>query len=139
MAIENVISYLVPSEKNPAPRVLDVGSGSGYLTHLFAELVGPRGLVVGLEHLNPLRDLGQSNMQKSNEGKQLLDSGKVKFRLGDGRMGLHEPAISGEEDQGTGWNVIHVGASAKILHSALMQQLKAPGWYVELFVLRPHD
>ncbi|KAG6065400.1 hypothetical protein E4U32_007369 [Claviceps aff. humidiphila group G2b] len=127
MAIENVISYLVPSATNPAPRVLDIGSGSGYLTHLLAELVGDRGLVVGLEHIAALQQLGESNMRKSSEGQKLVESGKVKFRLGDGRLGFEEPARNGEEEYGTAWDVIHVGACAKELHGRLVEQLKAPG------------
>ncbi|KAK2594464.1 hypothetical protein QQS21_007810 [Conoideocrella luteorostrata] len=127
MAIENIISYLLPSESNPAPRVLDIGSGSGYLTHLLAELVGERGLVVGLEHIPALQRLGESNMRKSTEGREFLDSEKVIFRLGDGRLGLKEPARKGDEARGTAWDVIHVGACAKELHGDLIEQLKAPG------------
>ncbi|KFA70078.1 hypothetical protein S40285_03303 [Stachybotrys chlorohalonatus IBT 40285] len=126
-AIEHVLPYLIPSSTSPAPRVLDIGSGSGYLTHVMAELVGPRGLVVGLEHIPELRDLGESNMRKSAEGRTLLGSGLVQFRLGDGRLGLKEPARQGEEAGGTAWDVIHVGASAKELHKELLDQLKAPG------------
>src|SRR5262249_28731205 len=111
-----------------APRVLDIGSGSGYLTHLLAELVGEKGLVIGLEHIPALRQIGEDNMRKSTEGMKLLDTGKVQFRLGDGRLGLKEPARAGEEDHGTDWDVIHVGASAKELHKTLLDQLKAPGW-----------
>jgi len=128
MAIENVITRLAPSDISPAPRVLDIGSGSGYLTHLMAELVGNRGLVVGLEHIAALQQLGESNMKKSSEGKGLLESGKVRFRLGDGRLGFKEPARIGEEKYGTAWDVIHVGACAKELHGSLIEQLKAPGW-----------
>lgn len=128
MAIENVLPYLVPSESSPCPRVLDIGSGSGYLTHLLAELVGEKGLVVGLEHIPALRQIGEDNMRKSTEGMKLLDSGKVKFRVGDGRLGLKEPARVGEEERGTEWDVIHVGASARELHQTLLDQLKAPGW-----------
>ncbi|KAG5979936.1 hypothetical protein E4U55_004559 [Claviceps digitariae] len=127
MAIENVISHLVPSNTSPAPRALDIGSGSGYLTHLMAELVGNRGLVVGLEHIRALQQLGESNMRKSSEGKEMLESGKVRFRLGDGRLGFQEPARIGEEKHGTAWDVIHVGACAKELHRSLIDQLKAPG------------
>ena len=128
MAIENLIEYLIPSDASPAPRILDIGSGSGYLTHLMAQFVGERGLVIGLEHIPALQQLGEGNMRKSKEGKKLLDTGKVKFRLGDGRIGLAEPAREGEEQHGTGWDAIHVGASATELHQALMDQLKAPGW-----------
>ncbi|UNI15574.1 Protein-L-isoaspartate(D-aspartate) O-methyltransferase [Purpureocillium takamizusanense] len=127
-AVEHVLPYLLPSAAVPAPRALDVGSGSGYLTHVLAELVGERGMVVGLEHIAPLRDLGEANMGKSAEGRALLDAGRVRFRVGDGRMGLTEGARPGEEEGGTGWDVIHVGASAKEVHPQLLSQLKAPGW-----------
>ncbi|KXJ89263.1 S-adenosyl-L-methionine-dependent methyltransferase [Microdochium bolleyi] len=73
-------------------RVLDIGSGSGYLTHILAELVGPEGVVVGVEHIRELRELGEGNMRKSAEGRALLDSGRVRFRVGDGRKGWAEPA-----------------------------------------------
>ncbi|KAK6445982.1 protein-L-isoaspartate(D-aspartate) O-methyltransferase [Trichoderma asperellum] len=126
-AVEHVLPRLLPSETSPAPRVLDIGSGSGYLTHLFAELVGDRGLVVGLEHIQELRDLGEANMGKSREGKQLLDSGQAKFVVGDGRLGWVEAARQGEEEYGTAWDVIHVGAAAKEVHAPLLEQLKAPG------------
>jgi protein-L-isoaspartate(D-aspartate) O-methyltransferase len=120
-AIENVLSYLTPSSS--PRRVLDVGSGSGYLTHLIAELIGDDGLVVGLEHIGALRDLGEANMRKSSRGRELLDNGVVKFRVGDGRKGWVE---EGRSD----WDVIHVGAAAKKIHEDLLEQLKAPGWYV---------
>lgn len=42
-AVEHLVERIVPDS---APRVLDIGSGSGYLTHVFAELVGDKGLVV---------------------------------------------------------------------------------------------
>lgn len=129
-ALEHIISYLLPSETSPAPRVIDVGSGSGFLTHVMAELVGDRGLVVGIEHINALKDLGERNMRRSDEGSRLIDSGKVKFVVGDGRKGFQEPPRKGEEQFGTQWDVIHVGASAAKVHKELIDQLKAPGWYV---------
>ena len=129
-AIEHILSYLLPSSTSPAPRILDVGSGSGYLTHVMAELVGDKGLVVGLEHIEELKALGEANMSKSQEGRRLLDSGKVRFRVGDGRKGWVEPPREGEENEGKGWDAIHVGASAKEIHPHLLEQLKAPGWYV---------
>ncbi|GJN86707.1 hypothetical protein PLIIFM63780_010288 [Purpureocillium lilacinum] len=126
-AVEHVLPYLLPSAASPAPRALDVGSGSGYLTHVLAELVGERGMVVGLEHIKPLRDLGEVNMGKSADGRALLESGRARFRVGDGRVGLKEEARPGEEEWGTGWDVIHVGASAREVHPQLLNQLKAPG------------
>ncbi|EOO03178.1 putative protein-beta-aspartate methyltransferase protein [Phaeoacremonium minimum UCRPA7] len=133
-AIEKLLPFVIPSEKNPAPRVLDIGSGSGYLTHVLAELVGDKGTVIGLEHIQALHDLGEENMKKSAEGRAFLDSGRVKFRVGDGRKGWVEPdedIRSAEQDvvetRGKGWDAIHVGASAVELHQELVDQLRAPG------------
>ncbi|KAJ4171118.1 hypothetical protein NW754_007263 [Fusarium falciforme] len=92
-----------------------------------AELVGDKGLVVGLEHIKELKELGEHNMAKSPEGRKFLESGKVKFRLGDGRKGWVEEPREGEQDEGKGWDVIHVGASAAEIHPELLEQLKAPG------------
>jgi protein-L-isoaspartate(D-aspartate) O-methyltransferase len=130
-AIEHVLAYLRPDARAgsaPSPRrVLDVGSGSGYLTHVLAELIGdgPDGVVVGVENIAALRDLGESNMRKSERGRALLDEGRVRFRLGDGRKGWREE--EGGIGGSGGWDVIHVGASAKELHAELVDQLKAPG------------
>ncbi|KAK3503270.1 protein-L-isoaspartate O-methyltransferase-domain-containing protein [Neurospora crassa] len=90
-AIEHLLPSLLPSPSRPAPRVLDIGSGSGYLTHVLAELVGSEGgTVVGLEHIPALRDLGARNMAKSAEGRDFLETGRVRFRVGDGRKGWRE-------------------------------------------------
>ena len=126
-AMENLVDYMVPTANRPAPRVLDIGSGSGYLTHLMAELVGDKGLVVGVEHIKQLKELGEKNMKKSKEGREFLDSGKVKFTVGDGRKGWVEEPREGEEAGGEGWDAIHVGASAKEVHEELLAQLKSPG------------
>ncbi|CAG7559355.1 unnamed protein product [Fusarium equiseti] len=126
-AIEHVLSYLLPSSTSPSPRILDIGSGSGYLTHVMAELVGEKGLVVGLEHIRQLKELGEKNMAKSEQGRRFLESGKVRFRFGDGRKGWVEEPREGEQHEGNGWDVIHVGASAVEIHPELIEQLKAPG------------
>ncbi len=133
-ATEQLLPYILPTEANPAPRVLDIGSGSGYLTHVLAELVGDRGTVVGVEHIQALRDLGEENMSRSEDGRAFLAEGRVKFRRGDGRKGWVEPAEDmrpADKDvvavRGAGWDAIHVGASAKELHQELVDQLRAPG------------
>jgi protein-L-isoaspartate(D-aspartate) O-methyltransferase len=122
-------------------RVLDIGSGSGYLTHLFAELVGEGGVVVGVEHIKELKELGETNLAKSAEGQALLKSGRCRFRLGDGRKGWVEPspssnqpgvggsadAMGSSQEEEGGWDAIHVGAAAVELHEELINQLRSPG------------
>lgn len=135
-AVEHLLPYLAPSPRSPAPRVLDIGSGSGYLTHVMAELAGERATVVGVEHVPQLRDLGEANLSKSERGRELLASGRVRLRVGDGRKGwveLGDERGEGEREgegkkvQKGGWDAIHVGASAVELHQELVDQLRAPG------------
>ncbi|KAI0010711.1 protein-L-isoaspartate O-methyltransferase [Xylariaceae sp. FL0662B] len=153
-AVETLLPYLLPKvdrvqqgaegvigQEGRPRRVLDIGSGSGYLTHVFAELVGEGGVVVGLEHIPALKELGEKNMRKTAEGRALLDSGRVRFRVGDGRKGWSEPrpneaqpgvggpadAEAGSKQEEGGWDAIHVGASAAVLHDELVRQLRSPG------------
>lgn len=115
-ACETLLPFL-----RPGARVLDIGSGSGYLTHVLAELVKPGGTVVGVEHIGALADMGRRNTEKSAEGRELLASGGIMFVKGDGRVGWK--GQGGEE----GWDAIHVGAAAKEVHAELVEQLKRPG------------
>jgi protein-L-isoaspartate(D-aspartate) O-methyltransferase len=118
-ACEYLIDYL-----QPGSRVLDIGSGSGYLTHVLANLVTGRpgtsapGQVIGIDHIPELVDLARSNMNKSEQGRQLQESGQVKFITADGRLGWKENAP---------YDAIHVGAAAEELHPVLVEQLRAPG------------
>jgi protein-L-isoaspartate(D-aspartate) O-methyltransferase len=126
-AAESLLPYL-----KPGARVLDIGSGSGYLTAVLTELVYPqeadgkgeagKARVVGLEHIKALRDMGERNMMKSERGKSLLGEGKVSFVVGDGRKGWSEG-----EDEEKSWDAIHVGAAAVELHQELVDQLRSPG------------
>ncbi|KAI6795571.1 protein-L-isoaspartate O-methyltransferase-like protein [Hortaea werneckii] len=112
-ACESLLPYL-----RPGARVLDIGSGSGYLTHVLAELVKPGGKVVGVEHISPLVELARANTAKSVEGRALLDSGALEYVKADGRLGW--------EAQGP-YDAIHVGAAAAGQNQVLVEQLKAPG------------
>ena len=112
-ASESLLPFL-----HPASKVLDVGSGSGYLTHVLANLIEPDGKVIGLDHIQDLVDLANRNMGKSAEGKELLTSGRVQFIKADGRKGWPE---------GGPYDAIHVGAAAIEAHGSLVEQLKAPG------------
>ncbi|OJJ84089.1 protein-L-isoaspartate O-methyltransferase [Aspergillus glaucus CBS 516.65] len=120
-ACEYLMDYLKPGH-----RVLDIGSGSGYLTHVLANLVTESpssgghlgGQVVGIDHINELVDMARNNMHKSDQGRKFLESGQVKFITADGRLGWKEEAP---------YDAIHVGAAAKELPSVLVDQLQAPG------------
>ncbi|KAG8629869.1 hypothetical protein KVT40_001488 [Elsinoe batatas] len=101
-ACESLLPYL-----RPGARVLDIGSGSGYLTHVLAELVQPGGKVVGVEHIPALVELATSKTGKSEEGRGLLGSGGVRYVMGDGRVGWQD-----EGEGAKGWDAIHVGAAA---------------------------
>lgn len=119
-ACESLLNFL---PENKGARVLDIGSGSGYLTHVLANLVcGPDGKgdgkVVGIDHIQGLVDLSRENMRRSDEGTRLLDAGKVELLTGDGRQGYA---------QGGPYDAIHVGAAAKELHHSLVEQLNTPG------------
>ncbi|KAK8085817.1 protein-L-isoaspartate O-methyltransferase [Apiospora hydei] len=146
-AVEALLEYVAPAsssqgESRRPRRVLDIGSGSGYLTHVFAELAGEDGVVVGIEHIEALKELGERNMAKSPEGRALLESGRCRFRVGDGRkgglppVGGHAGAVAaqsdasaqdGSEHEAGGWDAIHVGAAAEELHEELVRQLRSPG------------
>jgi protein-L-isoaspartate(D-aspartate) O-methyltransferase len=112
-AAESLLTYITPTS-----RVLDIGSGSGYLTHVLASLTSPNGVVIGIDHIQALTDLANANISKSAEGRELLEKGRVKFVTGDGRKGYPE---------GAPYDAIHVGAAAAEHHAALTEQLKAPG------------
>jgi protein-L-isoaspartate(D-aspartate) O-methyltransferase len=107
-------------------RVLDVGSGSGYLTHVLAETIRALGgeeavksaKVVGVDHIQSLIDLSLANMKKSEEGRTLLDEQIVQFVKGDGRKGFVEAAP---------YDAIHVGAAAAEWHAPLIEQLREGG------------
>lgn len=116
-------SLLAHMPENKGARVLDVGCGSGYLTHVLANIVcggdgTGEGKVVGIDHIKGLTDMSDKNMRKSEEGRRLLETGKVEFITGDGRKGY---AAAGPYD------AIHVGAAAIELHQELVDQLKSPG------------
>lgn len=71
-ALENLKDKLVDGAS-----VLDVGSGSGYLTACMAHMVAPRGIVIGVDHIKELVTLSEKNIRQ--DCPELLDSGRVKI------------------------------------------------------------
>ncbi|KAL4440253.1 hypothetical protein ABPG75_003254 [Micractinium tetrahymenae] len=104
----------------PGARVLDVGSGTGYLTAAFAKLVsrgGAPGKATGIEHIPELTRKALANLAKDPALVQLMEGGHLELVVGDGRKGW--PA-------GAPYDAIHVGAAAPRLPPDLIEQL-APG------------
>ena len=85
-ASEYLINYL-----EPGSNVLDVGSGSGYLTAIFHHLVSPgnglpAGKVVGIDHIPELVDWSVENLKNDGLGSA-LESSQIEMVTGDGRKG----------------------------------------------------
>ncbi|KAI9441257.1 protein-L-isoaspartate O-methyltransferase [Lactarius indigo] len=105
-AAELLLPYL-----RPGARVLDVGTGSGYLTSVLHRLV------VGIEHVPALTALAESNIRADGLGAA-LDQQAIVLITGDGRLGCPEKGP---------YEAIHVGAAARTIPSALVEQLASPG------------
>ncbi|KAH7928576.1 protein-L-isoaspartate O-methyltransferase [Leucogyrophana mollusca] len=109
-AMEHLLPFLFPGAK-----VLDVGSGSGYLCAVLHHLVsfnGEAGKVVGIDHIPELVDWSVSNLKQDGLGDALQDK-RIEVMAGDGRQGPYD--------------AIHVGAAAPTLPHALVDQLASPG------------
>ncbi|KAK2723010.1 protein-L-isoaspartate(D-aspartate) O-methyltransferase-like isoform X4 [Artemia franciscana] len=93
---------LLRDQLKPGAKVLDVGSGSGYLTMCFAKMVGPNGKVVGIDHIPALVNSSIENVRR--DCPEYLENGLIKLVAGDGRKGFLEEAP---------YDAIHVGAAAE--------------------------
>ncbi len=94
-AAEDLLPFL-----KPGARVLDVGSGSGYLAAVFYHLIqdpaDPKsadGKVVGIEHIPELVEWSIENLRKDKLGPA-LDEGKIQMIAGDGRKGSTDSLLS---------------------------------------------
>lgn len=68
-------------QPEPADRILEIGTGSGYLTALLAEIAGERGKVFSIEYIIELTGLAEFNLRKYNFNNAALFTG-------DGKKGL---------------------------------------------------
>lgn len=92
-------------------KVLDIGSGSGWTTALLAEIVGPKGSVIGIEKEAELVEFGRQSLAKYNlPNAQILPTGPL----------LGHPA-------GMPYDKILVSASASRFPQELPHQLRFNG------------
>jgi protein-L-isoaspartate(D-aspartate) O-methyltransferase len=126
--------------------VLDVGSGSGYLSAVIAsyleEEYGKSYSVVGIDHIPQLVEWSMNNVQKDGKGYLLETSSSchhpveasdddvkhssrvsplLTLVVGDGYEGYLKNAP---------YDVIHVGAAAESIPEKLLQQLKPNGYLI---------
>ena len=80
---------------------------------MFDPQLGEGGKAVGIDHIEELVNSSIANVRKDPELGRLLDSGRLKLKTGDGRMGSY--------DDGP-FDAIHVGAAAREIHVAVSQQ-----------------
>ncbi|KFH18354.1 L-isoaspartyl protein carboxyl methyltransferase family protein [Toxoplasma gondii MAS] len=122
-ALEALKDHLVPGN-----RVLDVGSGSGYLTACMAHMVGvrgagkaedantPEGVAVGIDYLP---DLVKYSVKKVKAAYPALSKNpRFKLLVGDGWRGHPELGP---------YDAIHVGAAASSIPRELLAQLAHGG------------
>lgn len=110
---------ILKSHLKPDSTVLDVGSGSGYLTSCFYRFMGAQeggGKVIGIEHQPELVTRSKANIRMDDPS--LLESGGLIILEGDGRKGCPEYAP---------YDAIHVGAASPETPSHLINQLKNGG------------
>lgn len=92
-------------------KILEIGTGSGYLTALLACLVGPSGRVFSIEYVNELKEFARRNLEKYNFRN-------IELKTGDGKAGWPKQAP---------FDRIIASAEADQIPSAWKEQLAASG------------
>lgn len=98
--------------------MLDVGSGSGYLTAVFAKLVGPTGRVTGIEVVPELVERSAQSLASDSAVADMVKSGAVSVHVADAHRGWAKDAP---------YDAIHVGAAAEEVPAALIDELAPNG------------
>ena len=109
------LEYLAPYCTNNI-NILDVGSGSGYLTVALSKMINDSGKVIGIEHIDSLYQKSIENISKHHS--KLLKNKNIILLNADGRNGVKEYAP---------FKVIHVGAAAETIPKDLIDQLDKNG------------
>jgi protein-L-isoaspartate(D-aspartate) O-methyltransferase len=110
---------LLAGQLRPGARVLDVGSGSGFLTAVMGRLVSPGGSVVGVEKWSDLAQRSRDSIKASQPQLLQGDPPAVAIKAGNA---LSHILVDG----GVSYDAIHVGAAAATMPENLIAKL-APG------------
>jgi protein-L-isoaspartate(D-aspartate) O-methyltransferase len=121
LTVALMLEWLQPQ---PGNKILDIGSGSGWTTALLAHIVGPTGVVYGLEILPELVAFANQNTAKYPDLKA-----RIINQVGNGYTGLPAQAP---------FDRIMVSAAALSLPPTLRLQLQIGGRLV-VPVGRPHQ
>ena len=106
-----VATLLQSLELVSGQKVLDVGAGSGWTTALIAELIGPKGKVIGVERIPELVEFGTRNLRK-------FDYPNAKIIQAGTQLGYPEEAP---------YDRILVSADAKDIPGDLLPQMTRVG------------
>ncbi|KAJ7135426.1 protein-L-isoaspartate O-methyltransferase [Mycena crocata] len=120
-AVDHLLPFLRPGAK-----VLDIGSGSGYLSAVLHHLVSSYesekvvvpGKVVGIEHIPELADWSLQNLKREDRTRRAVEAKEVEIHVGDGRLGYPSEGP---------YDAIHVGAASPTIPEPLVAQLAKPG------------
>lgn len=116
-ALESVKDALpTDREHQKKIKVLDIGSGSGYLCACFSAMLGHNGVVVGVEHDPSLNAQAEANINRYN--RELLPAGKIKIFTADGRLGFPLEAP---------YDAIHIGAACLESPRRMAEEQLKPG------------
>ncbi|KAJ7701851.1 Pcmt1-prov protein [Mycena rosella] len=122
------VDYLLPFLR-PGAKVLDIGSGSGYLCAVLHNLVSSyaqedptkvavAGKVIGIDHIPELVDWSLQNLKKDDRTRRAVENKQIEIHVGDGRLGYPSDGP---------YDAIHVGAASPTIPKALVEQLARPG------------
>ena len=106
-----ILSY---GDFRPGQKVLEVGSGTGYQAALIAELVGPDGLVYGIERHDILAEFGMMNLERTGYSDRVL------VIAGDGTLGWPDNEVPP-------FDRIVITAAGPQIPQPLINQLKTGG------------
>jgi len=104
---------LLKDHLKPGAKVLDVGSGSGYLSACMARMVGTEGKIVGIDVIEPLVAWSIENCKKDDP--ELLSKEIITLKVGDGWKG---------DNNNAPFDCIHVGAAAESIPKSSFGTIK---------------